>query len=78
MTVNKDGSFNINLPNDSFEMLDGLRLIYKALLDYAGELPSRKRMVFVLSEHFAHEDFQQKLLQGEIKDALLPKPSILQ
>lgn len=77
MTVHSDGSFDINLPDKPFEMLNGLRCIYGALLDYAKGLGDRNRMTFILSEHFAHQDFEQKLLNRTIKDALLPGQPIL-
>lgn len=78
MTVCKDGSYDINIPKDAFGMLEGIRTIFQALLDYVGELPDRDKMTFILSEHLAHQDFESKMLQGVVKNEILHKSTILQ
>ena len=78
LTVRIDGSSEINLPDEPFEMLGCLKRIYEAMLDYANNLHDRKKSTFVLAEHFTHQDFEQKLLNRTISDALLPRKSILQ
>lgn len=60
MTVRKDGSYDINIPEGPFEMIEALKLIYNALFDYSGLLDERARPLFFISEVLAHEDFQKK------------------
>lgn len=77
MTVCKDGSYDINIPKGPFEMMEAFKLIYNALLDYAGLLDERERFTFIMSEIFAHEDFQSKII-GKLKDeTILHKHPIL-
>ncbi len=78
MVVFEDGSFDLNLPKDAFGMLESLRLIYTALLDYANGLTDRDKMTFILSEHFTHQDFESKMLKGVVKNEILHKSTILQ
>lgn len=78
MVVFKDGSYDINIPKEPFEMMEAFKLIYNALLDYTGLLDERKRATFILSEIFAHEDFQIKLISRLKNEEILHKSTILQ
>lgn len=73
MTVCKDGSYDINIPKGPFEMMEAFKLIYNALLDYAGLLDKRERFTFIMSEIFAHEDFQNKIISELKNEEILHK-----
>lgn len=77
MTVCKDGSYDINIPNEPLEMIEAFKLIYNALLDYAGLLDGRERLTFIMSEIFAHEDYQQKLISKLKDEKILHRHPIL-
>lgn len=78
MTVRADGSYDINLPDGPFEMIDAVRTIYDALLNYVIDINSQKRMTFLLSEHLAHQDFLDKLIKRTLNNEILHKHPILQ
>ena len=77
MTVRKDGSYDINIPKEPFEIIEALQLIYNALLDYAGLLDERGRIIFIMSEILAHEDFQKKIISKLKDEKILHKYPIL-
>lgn len=77
MKVCKDGSYDINIPNEPLEMIEAFKLIYNALLDYAVLLDEREQLNFILSETFAHEDYQKKLISKLKDEKILHKHPIL-
>lgn len=62
ITVYPDGTAEIGIPKEPSECLAALRLIYNALLEHIRALPARESSIAILSEHFAHLDFESKLI----------------
>ncbi|MBR6269680.1 MAG: hypothetical protein IKR30_03810 [Bacteroidales bacterium] len=65
LKVHKDGSCEIDLPKDSFELLKCMEVLSTSLSDYCSSLPKRQRAIFIMSELLAHETFATKTIKED-------------